>query len=139
VAELGGLTLRAVTDAIGGRQISALERGKLPPFPANQPRRRVPDLGRQVFPRGAARQAEQLANDIRTSSNGPMGPCASVPSSVPVFVGRCFDLVNVPKIVALHGRVSVHGGLVEPGSWTSLLLREDDQITRQPTRRYLCR
>ena len=93
------------------------------------------EFGEQVYPRISAliREAEQLADDIRTSSGQPMGDVrvGLLPSSVPMLAGPLFAAVRKSwPGVRLH---LTEGSSAQLEEWLAqgrldlaLLLREED-------------
>jgi LysR family nitrogen assimilation transcriptional regulator len=140
VTELGSLTHAAaalnVRQSVISRQIGTLERE----CGARLFRRTgrgvvLTDFGQQIFPRVKAlmAQADQLSEDIRTSSGEPLGEIrlGLLPSLVPTLAGLLYRTVaqRFPKI-RLH---LTEGSSVQLEDWLnqgrldlSLLLREDD-------------
>jgi len=140
VTELGSLTHAAtalnVPQSLISRQIGALERE----CGAHLFRRTgrgvvLTDFGQQIFPRVKAliAQADQLSDDIRTSSGEPLGEVrlGLLPSVVQTFSGPLYCAVakRFPR-VRLH---LTEGSSVQLEDWLnqgrldlSLLLREDD-------------
>ena len=140
VTELGSLTHAAaalnVPQSVISRQIGVLERE----CGARLFRRTgrgvvLTDFGQQIFPRVKAliAQADQLSDDIHTSSGEPLGEVrlGLLPSVVPTFSGPLYGAVaqRFPKI-RLH---LTEGSSVQLEDWLnqgrldlSLLLREDD-------------
>lgn len=139
VTELGSLTHAAaalnVPQSVISRQIATLERE----CGARLFRRTgrgvvLTDFGEQIFPRVKAliAQADQLSDDIHTSSGEPLGEVrlGLLPSVVPAFCGPIYRAVaRFPKI-RLH---LTEGSSVQLEDWLnqgrldlSLLLREDD-------------
>jgi DNA-binding transcriptional LysR family regulator len=139
VTELGSLTHAAavlnIPQSVISRQIGVLERE----CGARLFRRTgrgvvLTDLGQQIFPRVKAliAQADQLSDDIRTSSGQPLGDVrvGLLPSAVTRFAGNLYRAVSerFPK-VRLH---FTEGSSVQLEDWLnqgrldlSLLLRED--------------
>lgn len=169
VTELGSLTHAAaaldVPQSVISRQIGVLERE----CGARLFRRTgrgvvLTDFGQQIFSRVKAliAQADQLSDDIRTSSGEPLGEVrfGLLPSVVPTFSGPLYRAVaqRFPK-VRLHltegssvqledwlnqGRLDLslllrEGDVEQPGELTlrrmslSLIGPPDDPLTRQPT------
>ena len=144
VAELGSLTHAAaalnVPQSVISRQIGALERECGTRLFRRTGRGVVlTDFGQQIFPRVKVlmAQADQLSDDIRTSSGEPLGEVrlGLLPSVVPTLSGSLYREVALrfPKI-RLH---LTEGSSVQLEDWLnqgrldlSLLLREDD--TNQP-------
>jgi DNA-binding transcriptional LysR family regulator len=140
VTELGSLTHAAaalnVPQSVISRQINALERE----CGARLFRRTgrgvvLTDFGQKIFPsfKALIAQADQLADDIRTSSGEPIGEArlGLLPSVVRTFSGPLYRAVaqRFPK-VRLH---LTEGSSVQLEDWLnqgrldlSLLLREDD-------------
>jgi DNA-binding transcriptional LysR family regulator len=148
VAELGSLThVAAVLDmpqSVISRQIGVLERE----CGARLFRRTgrgvvLTDFGQQIFPRVKAliAQADQLSDDIRTSSGQPLGDVrlGLLPSAATMFSGRLYREVaeRFPK-VRLH---LTEGSSVQLEDWLnqgrldlSLLLRENThEVPGEPT------
>lgn len=140
VTELGSVTHAAaalnVPQSVISRQIGTLERE----CGARLFRRTgrgvvLTDFGQEIFPRVKAlmAQADQLSEDIRTSSGEPLGEVrlGLLPSVVPTLAGALYRTVaqRFPK-VRLH---LTEGSSVQLEDWLnqgrldlSLLLREDD-------------
>jgi len=150
VTELGSLThAAAVLDmpqSVISRQIGVLERecdSRL--FRRTGRGVVLTDFGQQIFPRVKAliAQADQLSDDIRTSSGQPLGDVrlGLLPSATPKFAGKLYRAVGerFPK-VRLH---FTEGSSVQLEDWLnqgrldlSLLLREDmRELPGEPTLR----
>jgi LysR family transcriptional regulator, nitrogen assimilation regulatory protein len=141
VTELGSLThAAAVLDmpqSVISRQIAMLERECGTRLFRRTGRGVVlSDFGQQIFPRVKAlmAQADQLADDIRTSGSDPLGDVrlGVLPSMVPSFCGKLYReaIARFPK-VRLH---FTEGSSVQLEDWLnqgrldlSLLLREDER------------
>lgn len=152
VTEHGSLTHAAaamdVPQSVISRQIGILERE----CGARLFRRTgrgvvLTDFGEQIFPRVKTliAQADQLSDDIRTSSGEPLGDVrvGVLPSAVPRFVGRLLQ-----EVTKRHPKIRLHfteGSSVQLEDWLnqgrldlSLLLREDEtERPDEPTLRKL--
>lgn len=93
------------------------------------------EFGQQVYPRISAliREAEQLADDIRTSSGNPMGDVrvGLLPSAVPMLAGALFTAVRKSwPGVRLHlteaSSAQLEEWLAQGRLDLALLLREED-------------
>ncbi|MGC3980386.1 MAG: LysR family transcriptional regulator [Steroidobacteraceae bacterium] len=152
VTELGSVTHAAaaldIPQSVISRQIGILERE----CGARLFRRTgrgvvLTDFGEQLFPRVKVliAQADQLSDEIRTSSGEPLGDVriGVLPSAVPKLVGHLLNAVSerFPK-VRLH---FTEGSSVQLEDWLnqgrldlSLLLREDEvELPDEPTLRKL--
>jgi LysR family transcriptional regulator, nitrogen assimilation regulatory protein len=150
VTELGSVTHAAVTlgvpQSVVSRQINLLEReagGRL--FRRTGRGVVLTDFGQKVFPgvKALVAQADQLADEIRTSAGEPVGTVrvGLLPSSVRTFVGALYQ-----ACIRRFPRVQLHfteGSSVQLEDWLnqgrldlSLLLREDDAESQdEPTLR----
>src|SRR5690242_14779518 len=150
VTELGSLTHAAsvldMPQSVISRQIGVLERecgSRL--FRRTGRGVVLTDFGQQIFPRVKAliAQADQLSDDIRTSSGQPLGDvrCGLLPSAATRFAGKLYRAVaeRFPK-VRLH---LTEGSSVQLEDWLnhgrldlSILLREDTrELPGEPTMR----
>jgi LysR family transcriptional regulator, nitrogen assimilation regulatory protein len=150
VTELGSLTHAAsvldMPQSVISRQIGVLERecgSRL--FRRTGRGVVLTDFGQQIFPRVKAliAQADQLSDDIRTSSGQPLGDVrlGLLPSAATRFAGNVYRAVveRFPK-VRLH---FTEGSSVQLEDWLnqgrldlSLLLREDTrELPGEPTLR----
>jgi LysR family transcriptional regulator, nitrogen assimilation regulatory protein len=141
VAELGSLTHAAsvldMPQSVISRQIAALERECGSHLFRRTGRGVVlTDFGQEIFPRVKAliAQADQLWDDIRTSSGEPLGDVrlGLLPSAVPLLAAKLYRAV-----MDCYPRVRLHlteGSSVQLEDWLnqgrldlSLLLREDER------------
>lgn len=150
VAELGSLTHAAsvlnIPQSVVSRQIGVLERE----CGARLFRRTgrgvvLTDLGQQIFPRMKAliAQADQLADDIQTSSGQPLGDVrlGLLPSAVKGFAAALYRAVTAryPKVrlrITEGSSVQLEDWLNQGRLDLSLLLREDArEVPGEPTLR----